>query len=46
MQMDKKTKKRRKRGDSKMKDNCSSHETGLGMAYYSLVMHNYIRNLN
>jgi hypothetical protein len=34
-----------KRGDSKMESNCSSHETGLAIGYYSLIIQNILKNL-
>ena len=39
------SRKRVKRYDFKMRNGCSSHETGLGMAYLSLVIQNYAENL-
>ena len=38
-------KNRVKRYDIKMENGCSSHETGLGLAYYSLVIQNYLNFL-
>jgi len=34
-----------KRGDSKMESNCSSHETGLAIGYYSLIIQIFLKNL-
>jgi len=36
--------KRVKRADSVMKNNCSSHETGLGLSLYSLILRKYLKN--
>jgi hypothetical protein len=38
-------KQRVKRYDSLMSNDCSSHETGLGLAYYSLVIQKYLENI-
>ena len=38
-------KQRVKRYDSLMSNDCSSHETGLGLAYYSLVIQNILKNI-
>jgi len=36
------SKNRVKRYDKKMKNDCSSHETGLAIAYYAILFRHYI----